>query len=341
VLSSLSRCCVLFWIVPLFAYGPYLGKLQRGSSKIDVVYTWVDGQEASWQARHEQANRAYSLPRTFEANFRCRFRNRNELKYSMRSVYMFMEFVRHIYIVTDGQRPEWLQEHPMVSVVRHSDIFKNQGHLPTFNSMAIEANLHHIPGLQERFIYFNDDVFVGRPLKKRDFYSKHGKPKLFVLRKKSARGRVSASDRGFTAGWKNANAFFSNLGFKKRRKVLKHTAFSLRKSHLEQFERLFPQVIEKNASHKFRSPEDVCIVNGLIQYFALHHKQARKGSLRSVLIKIGADFDSNYKKLDRLLRKRPHLFCLEDVENIDNLEIDEQLRSFLEMLFYEKAPWEA
>ena len=38
-----------------------------------------------------------------------------------------------------------------VTVVPHSTIFANQSHLPTFSSPAIEANLHHIPGLAPRY----------------------------------------------------------------------------------------------------------------------------------------------------------------------------------------------
>jgi hypothetical protein len=34
--------------------------------------------------------------------------------------------------------------------------------LPTFSSPAIEANLHRIAGLSEHFLYFNDDVFLGK-----------------------------------------------------------------------------------------------------------------------------------------------------------------------------------
>ena len=35
----------------------------------------------------------------------------------------------------------------------HEMIFANKSHLPTFSSPAIEANIHHIPGLSNRFMY--------------------------------------------------------------------------------------------------------------------------------------------------------------------------------------------
>ena len=46
--------------------------------------------------------------------------------------------------------------------VTHEDIFPNKSHLPTFSSPAIEAHIHRIPGLSQRYIYFNDDVMFGK-----------------------------------------------------------------------------------------------------------------------------------------------------------------------------------
>jgi hypothetical protein len=51
-----------------------------------------------------------------------------------------------------------------VSVVTHSQIFPNRADLPTFSSNAIETNLHRIPGLAPRWIYFNDDIFLVQPV---------------------------------------------------------------------------------------------------------------------------------------------------------------------------------
>ena len=51
--------------------------------------------------------------------------------------------------------------------------------LPTFNSHAIEASLHHIDGLAEHFVYFNDDMFVGRPLRPEPFFTPNGLARVF------------------------------------------------------------------------------------------------------------------------------------------------------------------
>ena len=43
-------------------------------------------------------------------------------------------------------------------------------YLPTFDSGNIESYIHHIPGLSERYFYFNDDVFFGAPVDVADWF---------------------------------------------------------------------------------------------------------------------------------------------------------------------------
>ena len=86
-----------------------------------------------------------------------------------------MPYVRNIILVTNGQVdsqqsdipykvfqiPTWLDtSSPKFRLVTHAQIFPNATDLPTFNSNAIEAHLHKIPGLAECFLYMNDGSFV-------------------------------------------------------------------------------------------------------------------------------------------------------------------------------------
>ncbi|XP_013859547.1 N-acetylglucosamine-1-phosphotransferase subunits alpha/beta, partial [Austrofundulus limnaeus] len=69
-----------------------------------------------------------------------RFEDNEELRYSLRSIEKHAPWVRHIFIVTNGQIPSWLNlDNPRVSVVTHQDLFLNHTHLPTFSSPAIET----------------------------------------------------------------------------------------------------------------------------------------------------------------------------------------------------------
>ncbi|XP_071441865.1 N-acetylglucosamine-1-phosphotransferase subunits alpha/beta [Hetaerina americana] len=101
-----------------------------------------------------------------------RFDDKEELRYSLRSVEQFAPWIRHIWLVTNGQIPYWINlEHPRLTLVSHSEIFPNKSHLPTFGSPAIESHLHRIPGLSEKFLYLNDDMLFGKEVWPDDFYT--------------------------------------------------------------------------------------------------------------------------------------------------------------------------
>lgn len=110
-----------------------------------------------------------------------RFEDNEELRYSLRSVEKHAPWVRHIFIVTNGQIPSWLNlDNPRVTVVTHQDLFLNRSHLPTFSSPAIETHIHRIPGLSQKFIYLNDDVMFGKDVWPDDFYSHSKGQKVYL-----------------------------------------------------------------------------------------------------------------------------------------------------------------
>ena len=98
-----------------------------------------------------------------------RYRDNNELLYSLRSVEKYAPFFRKIFIVTDNQIPSWLDtSNPKIEVVFHSQIFEKKFHLPVFNSHAIEMNLHNIPGLSNFYVYSNDDLLFAKEIQPTD-----------------------------------------------------------------------------------------------------------------------------------------------------------------------------
>ena len=149
---------------------------RRNSSfdKIDVVYTWCDGDDPLFKQERIDTLIRQGLPYHEKSQGAARFFDNDELKYSLRSIEMYMPWVNHIYVVTNKQRPKWLVDHPRISIVDHYEIIPNEL-LPTFNSTMIEMYLHKIPGLAEKYVYFNDDVFVNAPLFP-EFFFENGKP---------------------------------------------------------------------------------------------------------------------------------------------------------------------
>ncbi|XP_041367858.1 N-acetylglucosamine-1-phosphotransferase subunits alpha/beta-like isoform X2 [Gigantopelta aegis] len=148
----------------------YVPKKEEFEELVDIKNFTIDGKEPTLNA----ANLIWEL-KDFSQNedvSSSRFEDNEELRYSLRSIEKFAPWVRHIYIVTNGQIPYWLDlENPRVSIVTHQEIFSNTSHLPTFSSPAIEAHLHKIAGLSDKFIYLNDDVMFGKEVWPDDFFS--------------------------------------------------------------------------------------------------------------------------------------------------------------------------
>lgn len=134
---------------------------QDMSDKIDIVITWVDGNDPAWRESFEQ--NASKENGTIQADA-SRFREWDTLRYWFRSVEKFAPWVNNIFFVTCGHLPGWLDtSHPKLKIVKHSDFIPEE-FLPTFNSNVIEFYFHKIPGLSERFVYFNDDMFLLGPI---------------------------------------------------------------------------------------------------------------------------------------------------------------------------------
>jgi hypothetical protein len=186
---------------PLHDYADNIAERSQESSlctePIDAVYTWVNGSEdahraevAFWQLQQELEGISGSSQHHVSGNLteqqladqssRSRFEDHEELRYSLRGLEKYAGWIRHVYIVTNGQVPTWLDlSHPRVTIVPHTVIFPSASHLPTFSSPAIEANLHRIPGLSKRFLYLNDDTFFGAPVVPDDFESQTKGIRLF------------------------------------------------------------------------------------------------------------------------------------------------------------------
>ena len=140
---------------------------------IDVVYTWVNGSdpiwlESYWKFKNPNQNNVTT-------NDKNRYRDSEELKYSLRSLEKHAPWIRRVYLVTDNQIPYWLDlNYERIKIVTHKELFPSSSDLPVFSSPAIEAHLHRIPELSNRFIYFNDDVFLGSPVFPDDFFTAQG-----------------------------------------------------------------------------------------------------------------------------------------------------------------------
>lgn len=314
------------------------------SEPIDIVYLWVDGSDHEWQnVRNYYLSSEHIAKTKPDATAQNRFSDHEELKYSLRSIWKFAPFFHHIYIVTMGQQPRWLKPSPHITIVDHKEIFTDADCLPTFNSMAIECHLHRIPNLSEHFIYFNDDMFLGRLVSPLDFFTKDGK--IRVLLESSAclpSGSPRESDNSFLLACRNTNILLDEHYGSARRKLIYHAPYALMKSYMEQAEMEFYEAFDSTSLHKFRSPSDYTITNGLVQYYCLYNNKATAGNLKTMTITLYDDKDVKMTKraFEDIREFQPHTICFQDKMSDNNKHIEDLLYRFLDQYFPDAAPWE-
>lgn len=146
---------------------------------IDFVVTWLDDSDPVW-IKERQKYAGQMMEQASNAN--ARFRDWGTLEYWFRAVEKYAPWVNHVYLVTCGHKPPWLNlQNDKLRFVTHED-FMPKEYLPTFNSCSIELNMWRIPGLSEHFVSFNDDMFVNRPVKPEDFFE-NGLPRECAIAK--------------------------------------------------------------------------------------------------------------------------------------------------------------
>lgn len=129
---------------------------------MDIVITYVDGNDPVWKQDYEKYTNVPVMEK--------RFRDWGTLKYLLRGIEVNMSFIRNVYLVVshESQVPQWA-DRANLKIVLHKDIIPAE-YLPTFNSTTIEMFLHRIEGLDEEFVYFNDDIFPVLPSKPEDLF---------------------------------------------------------------------------------------------------------------------------------------------------------------------------
>ncbi|KAF2015632.1 hypothetical protein BU24DRAFT_346597 [Aaosphaeria arxii CBS 175.79] len=178
------------WVSEARFQGP---KLEE--PKIDFVYTWVNGSQSEFVS----TMKPYELNSTLNdpegvwiaSHSTNRYREWNELRYSMRSVEKYAgDFTNRIQILVNAfeneqedaeqprtmgkQRPHWLRDdNPQVQVLSQEEFFgpDERKCLPTFDSLTIENQLYNTKSETDRLFALSDDMILGKPHSAADLYS--------------------------------------------------------------------------------------------------------------------------------------------------------------------------
>lgn len=323
--------------------------MEFDNMKIDLVYTWVDGNDPNWQKKKMIAENGGSFDEY--AISKSRFYDNNELKYSLRSVELYMPWINHIYIVTDNQVPKWLDTtNPKISIVDHKEILP-QDALPTFNSRAIEHCIVNIPNLSEHFLYANDDTMVRRPIEPNFFYTKDNKPIYRVYRKLK-----KEDDKIYHRSLRNCANIIKNKYGKYYDRLPHHNIDPYKKSDIQACYSEFKELIDHAIMQQFRT--DDCIQRFLYNYFScatgrgkykILHKVDRDLPLflyiKNYLLKhyekdsLYIDL-SNISNVENIIKgNNPKLICINDGPRAGNKHRIEMIK-FYENLYPNKSSFE-
>lgn len=295
---------------------------------IDAVITWVDGTSEFNTKRRNQYIDSYKHTLHENAINPHRWACNDEIRYCLQSIHNFAPWIRKIWIVLDGGQPNLFgvssEVKNKISFVSHQEIFYDfEMMLPTFNSLAIESMLWRINGLSERFIYFNDDVFLTACLLPEDIFKDfipvlRGKwvdcsEILFnsKLRKDPSKFNYYMQVNAATIAGFNANHLFSSA----------HVAHPLRRSVMA---RLFDENRESfaaNIKHRFRDLSQF-LPQGLHNHACIKAKEAIINKSTDYLhIKsgqgIGFPPSHTWSLLNRVDNSKIKFLCINDLPQLE------------------------
>jgi hypothetical protein len=144
----------------------------KENETIDIVVPYVDSSDPIWQELYKQ----YAPKEVREdSNGKQRFRKNDLFKYWFRGVEEYAPWINNVFLLVQSisQVPPWLLRTDKIKIITH-DRFIPKEYLPVFNSQAIEMFLCKIPGLSEKFIYSNDDIYFIGPVLPEDYFIDNG-----------------------------------------------------------------------------------------------------------------------------------------------------------------------
>jgi len=317
--------------------------------KIDIVITWVDPHNKEWLEEKNDLHQQIK-GKSIQYNAVASYSSYDEIKYCLRSIYKYMPWFNHIYLVTNNSAPKWLnRDYPLISVIHDKILMPKKE--PNYNSNAYEALLYKIPNLSEYFYYFNDDLFLLKPVNIENIiHPLTGKlqyPKetdiLFssfqyytILQK--IEEKIIKMDTGVSIARKNSikRMNLPNTGI-----VSGHTPKILNKTLCRAFNKTMSHEIDNLIRTPFRTNTNFTYLEAFIQYHN-HKKISQWNNQQTKIITIldNSILNNIQIKLAKLTLHNYDYMALEDGRTYVKLEEEQKFINFLNTVFPDKAPWE-
>jgi len=301
---------------------------------VDLVYTWVDDRDPNWQrmfAQYAPTNRAAARP--------ALFRSVDELKFSMRSL-IHAPWIRRVFLVTNCAPPQWLNtKHPRLQLISHEDLLPAAA-CPTFNSHAIEACLHRIPGLAEHFLYLNDDIFFLDATTKADFFLSNGVSRSFLEPYGLVVKPLPADAPDYLLAARNGKELLETRFGASPTQLHRHVPHVLQRSVIEELERAYPTEFHATRHSRFRSPTDLSVPSFLYHHYAFHTRHAVRSSIAGQYLIKAKDWRDRIRRVQR--HPEGKVLCINDSEHplVDQGAWQSEIARLLEALYPQPGEFE-
>lgn len=330
---------------------------------IDFVIIWVDGSDEQWIKEKIKYQINSAVPDEMVSDTAKCFRDWGILQYWFRGVEKFAPWVRKIHFVTWGHLPKWLNVNcDKLSIVNHKDFMPLES-LPTFNSRALELNLHKIPDLAECFVYFNDDMFLIREVKEKNFFVDGMPCDCAVLSpvqpSRYGTGTIQVNNmeiineyfHGFDAFRKNKSKWlnmkyginlFRTFLFWPLRQMIgfyePHLPVSFTKSTFNKIWNLEKEVLQNTSYSKFKKKDNV-------NQWLMRYWQLASGCFIPRSPSFGKYYDLSINAeaaCSTIKNQKKHMICINDNGNIKNIDdIQGKLICAFDKILPEKSSFES
>lgn len=258
---------------------------------IDVVYLWC------------------GLPE----NDKCSFTK--DIHYSIKSVNNFIPFIRSIFIVVDDKVNE---EHLLktgidiaqINIVHYKDIIPKK-YLPIlWNSNVIESWIWKITDLSENFIYFCDDMYVGKECTK-DVFFFNDKPILRMHQGSPDHDKKLKNENDYVNMWLNAITAH-DIHYTRQA----HGCLPYKKSLLKKYYKQYKKEVHLASQNKIRSGKKD--FNLLRFSGSLAVMNGESILITTDSIKYDYFVESNDKhNVKKILKIKPQFFCINNTHKND------------------------
>ena len=328
-------------------------------SGIDIVVTWVDGNDPAWQAsRSKYENNSDDL-----SNSSRRYRDWDLMRYWFRGVEKYAPWADRIIFITCGQRPDWLNvDNPKLRLVDHSEYMPEEA-LPTFNSNAIELGINKIEGLSDRFILFNDDFFILDEVKETDFF-RDGLPCDFaaldaiepsedfgyvlannirVINQNFDKREVLKKNRSKWYNLKDIKSVMRTMALRKPWPKFTgfrdyHTPIAYTKKEFDDMWARIPDLMNATVHSRFRTKDNIS--HWLIRYWRLASGEFTSSSQKKYTFIPVVNCD-NSSLIDVIKNQKKKILCINDNFEGDDISAAQQsLKEAFESILPEKSSFE-